>query len=99
YHPGLLIACCRKLKPAPHARAVPAIDIAELALEIGFLVGHHTKADDEGEGHKHRKKPEIVKAKGKSDEPQHHAKVDGIAGKAEGAALDDGRDRSVGGNV
>ena len=35
-----LMPALESLEPAPHARAVPAIDIAELALEIGFLAGH-----------------------------------------------------------
>jgi hypothetical protein len=40
-----------ELQPAPHARAATAIDVAELALEIGFLTGDYTVADDECEGH------------------------------------------------
>src|SRR5262249_28293671 len=38
------------LQPAPYAPAVATVDIAELALEIGFLAGHYAVADDEGEG-------------------------------------------------
>ncbi len=34
------------LQPAPYPRAVVAIDVPELALEIGFLAGDHTVADD-----------------------------------------------------
>jgi hypothetical protein len=41
----------KHLKPALHARAVAAIDVTELALEIGFLAGDYAVADDEGEGH------------------------------------------------
>src|SRR5215472_14039414 len=37
------------LEPAPHTRAVVAIDVAELALEIGFLTRYYAVADDEGE--------------------------------------------------
>src|SRR5215472_13256523 len=33
------------LQPAPYARAVAAVDIAEFALEIGFLAGHDAVAD------------------------------------------------------
>jgi hypothetical protein len=42
---GNVRTACRSreaLQPAPHTRAVVAIDVAELALEIGFLAGHHT---------------------------------------------------------
>ena len=37
----------------PYARAVATVDIAELALEIGFLAGHYAVADDEREWRQH----------------------------------------------
>src|SRR6266508_4280808 len=48
--PETLASWREALEPAPHTRAVAAIDVAELALEIGFLAGDNTVADDEGEG-------------------------------------------------
>jgi hypothetical protein len=38
---------------APYVQAIAIIDIAELAAEIGFLVGHDAVVDDECEGHQH----------------------------------------------
>jgi len=42
------------LQPAPYARAVATVGIAELALEIVFLADHNAVADDEREGHQHQ---------------------------------------------
>src|SRR5687768_1528917 len=81
--------CCHALQPAPHARAVVAIGIAELALEIGFLAGHHAVANDEGAGHECREQPEAVEGNGETDEPKKHAEVDRIAREAVGSGLDD----------
>src|SRR5579859_7144225 len=74
------------LQPAPHPRAVAAIDIAELALEIGFLAGDDAVADDEDEGHQRQQEPEAVEGNGQADQPQHHAEVDGIAREEIGRA-------------
>src|SRR5262249_61432276 len=69
----------RALQPAPYTRAVATVDIAELALEIGFLAGHYAVADDEGEGHQHDQQPEIVERNGQADQTQEQAEVDGVA--------------------
>jgi hypothetical protein len=66
------------LQPAPYARAVTAVDITELALEIGFLAGHHAVADDEREGHQHRQLPDIVERDRQPDKTQEHGEVDGL---------------------
>src|SRR5262245_8181544 len=87
------------LQPAPHTRAVTAIDVTELALEIGFLVGHYAVADDERKGHQHYQQPEIVESDGQADQTQEHAEVDGVAREAVRPALDDGGGRQVGGDV
>ena len=55
-------ASAETLQPAPYARAVATIDIAELALEIGFLSGHDAVADDEREGQQGNQQPEIVES-------------------------------------
>src|SRR5882757_10916796 len=67
------------LQPAPYPRAVAAIDVPELALEIGFLAGDHAVADDKREGHQRHQQPETVEGNGQADEPQHHAEIDGVA--------------------
>src|SRR5215813_9708313 len=59
-------------RQAPYARAVATVDIAELALEIGFLAGHYAVADDEREGHHRHRQPEAVEGNGQADEPQYH---------------------------
>src|SRR5205823_11592362 len=87
------------LHPAPYPRAVAAIDVSELALEIGFLAGDHTVADDKREGHQRRQQPEAVEGNGQADEPQHHAEIDGVAREAIRASLHDGRGRQPGGHV
>jgi hypothetical protein len=55
------------LQPAPYTQAVVAVEIAELALEIGFLAGHDAVADDQREGHQHLQQPEIVERDGQAD--------------------------------
>src|SRR5262252_3210437 len=45
------------LQPAPDMRAVPAVDVTKLALEVGFLASHYTVADDEREGRQHQQQP------------------------------------------
>src|SRR5262249_47607794 len=50
HHESALTRSLLALQPAAYARAVATVDIAELALEIGFLAGHYAVADDEGEG-------------------------------------------------
>ena len=60
-----------QLQPAPYARAVATIDIAELALEIGFLAGHYAVADDEREGHQRQQQPEIVERDAKPIRPRN----------------------------
>src|SRR5215475_11952378 len=87
------------LQPAPYARAVATVDIAELALEIVFLAGHYAVADDERAGHQHYQQPEIVESDGQADQTQEHAEVDGVAREAVRPALDDGGGRQVGGDV
>src|SRR5262249_58183684 len=72
----------RALQPAPYTRAVATVDIAELALEIGFLAGHYAVADDEGEGHQHDQQPESVERNGQADQTQEHAEGDGVAREA-----------------
>src|SRR5215831_5938511 len=89
----------RALQPGPYTRAVATVDIAELALEIGFLAGDYTVADDEGEGHQHDQQPEIVERNGQADQTQEQAEVDGVAREAVRSALDDGGGRQVGGDV
>src|SRR5262245_60030941 len=78
---GFSSAICawRALQPAPYTRAVATVDIAELALEIGFLAGHYAVADDEGEGHQHDQQPEIVERNGQADQTQERAEVEGVA--------------------
>src|SRR5262249_58941735 len=75
------------LQPAPYARAIAAVDIAELALEIGFLAGHYAVADEEREGQQHDQQPEIVERDGQADQTQEHPEVDGVAREAERTAL------------
>ena len=87
------------LHPAPHTRAVATIDITELAPQIGFLAGHYAVADDQREGHKHHRQPEIIERDGQADLTQEHAEVDGVAREAIRFALDDGGGRPVGGDV
>src|SRR5215471_20451919 len=87
------------LEPAPHTRAVVAIDVTELALEIGFLAGDYAVADDEGEGCQRQQQPEAVEGNGQADEPQHHAEINGIAREAVRAGIDDGRARQAGGYI
>lgn len=91
--------CCPSLQPAPHARAVVAIGVAERALKISFLTGHHAVANYKGEGHERPDQPKAVEGNGETDEPEKHAEVDGIAREAVGSALDDGSGRHVGGHV
>jgi hypothetical protein len=79
----------RALQPAPHAGAVAAIDLAEPALEIGFLPRDHAVTDHEGEGHERHQEPGAVEGDGETDERQHHAEVDGIAREAVGPGVDD----------
>src|SRR5262249_38687842 len=43
--PNLRSGGVKGLQPAAYARAVATVDIAELALEIGFLAGHYAVAD------------------------------------------------------
>src|SRR5262245_2604841 len=97
--PATLASWREALQPAPHTRAVTAINVAELALEIGFLVGHYAVADDERKGHQHYQQPEIVESDGQADQTQEHAEVDGVAREAVRPALDDGGGRQVGGDV
>src|SRR6516162_5120798 len=87
------------LEPAPHARAVVAIDVTELALEIGFLTRDYAVADDEGEGCQCQQQPEAVEVNGQADEPQHHAEINGITRQAVRAGIDDGRARQTGGYI
>src|SRR5215471_5004176 len=87
------------LQPAPYARAVAAVDIAEFALEIGFLAGHDAIADDERERHQHHQQPEIVERDSQADQTQEHAEVDGVAREAVRSARDDGGGRPAGGDV
>ena len=87
------------LEPAPHTRAVVAIDVTELALEIGFLAGDYAVADDEGEGCQCQQQPEAVEGNGQADEPQHHAEINGIAREAVRGGIDDGRARQAGGYI
>jgi hypothetical protein len=87
------------LEPAPHTRAVLAIDVTELALEIGFLAGDYAVADYEGEGCQCQQQPEAVEGNGQADEPQHHAEINGIAREAVRAGIDDGRARQAGGYI
>src|SRR5262249_60299235 len=47
----------RALQPGAYTRAVATVDIAQLALGIGFLAGGYTGADDEGGGHHHDQQP------------------------------------------
>src|SRR5258708_38201581 len=87
------------LQPAPYAPAVGAIDITELAFEIGLLAGHDTVADDEREGHQHEQPPDIVERDGEADQDSEHAHVDRVAREAVWSALDEGGGRPVGGDV
>jgi hypothetical protein len=88
---------CEALQRAPHARAVVAIGVAKLALEIGFLTRHDAVANDEGEGRERSEQPEIVEGDSETDELKTYAKVDGIAREAVGSGLDDGGGRHAGG--
>ena len=45
------------LQPAPHMRAVAAVDVTELELEVGFFASHYTVADDEREGRERQRQP------------------------------------------
>src|SRR5262245_60661416 len=86
------------LQPAPYPRVVAAIDVPELALEIGFLAGDHTVADHKCEGYQRHQQPEAVEGNGQADEPQYHAKIDGVAREAVRASLHDGRGLQAGGH-
>src|SRR5690349_2392484 len=77
------------LQPAPYPRAVAAIDVPELAFEIGFLAGDHTVADDKRKGCQRHQQPEAVERNSQADEPQHHAEIDGIAREAVGSSVHD----------
>jgi hypothetical protein len=76
------------LQPAPHARSIAAIDIAELALKIGFLAGDYTIPNDQGERYRYQQQPEGVEGNGQADEAQHHGEVNGIAREPVGAGVD-----------
>ena len=54
------------LQPAPYPRVVAAIDVAELALEIGFLAGDHSIAEDKREEHQRHPQPEAVDGNGQA---------------------------------
>src|SRR6476660_8760598 len=96
---GRALVTSTALQPAPHARAIAAIDLAEPALEVGFLPRDHAVADDEGEGHERHHRPEAVEGDGETDERQHHAEGDGIAREAVAPGVDDGYGGPVGGHV
>src|SRR5215813_9929089 len=99
HHESALPRSLLALQPAPYTRAVATVDIAELALEIGFLAGHYAVADDEREGDQHHQQPEIIERDSQADETQEPAEVDGVAREAVRSALDDGGGRPVGGDV
>src|SRR5579859_4158367 len=83
------------LYPASYARAVAAIDIAELAREIGFLSGYDTVSDHEHERYQRHQQPKAVECDGQADLSQEHAEVDRVARKAIRSMPDDDRGRSV----
>ena len=57
------------LQPAPYPRAVAAIDVPELALEIGFLAGDHTVAMTSSKGTSVINSQRLLKAMAKPMSP------------------------------
>jgi hypothetical protein len=83
-------------QPTAHAGLIAAIDVAELALEIGFLPGDHAVTDDEIEGHQRRDDPQTVEGDREADQAKDHGEINRIAREAVGPVRDDRRCRFVG---
>src|SRR6516164_5253161 len=97
--PGFACATARThawSQPTAHAGLIAEIDVAELALEIGFLAGDHTVTDDEIEQHQRREDPQTVEGDREADQAKDHAEINRVAGEAVGSVRDDRRCRFVG---
>src|SRR5215471_7568815 len=97
--PGFACATARTRawsQPTAHAGLIAEVDVAELALEIGFLAGDHAVTDDEIEQHQRREDPQTVEGDREADQAKHHAEINRVAREAVGSARDDRRCRFVG---
>src|SRR5262249_13850009 len=83
-------------QPTANAGLIAEIDVAELALEIGFLAGDHAVTDDEIEQHQRSEDPQTVEGDSDSDLAKDHAEINGVAREAVGSVHDDHRRRFVG---
>src|SRR5258708_16697549 len=66
----------KALQPAPHTRAVAAIDIAELALKIRFLAGDYTVAADKSERNQRHQHPQPIQPHAPTPKPPPHPPTD-----------------------
>src|SRR5262252_2000751 len=97
--PGFACATARTRawsQPTAHAGLIAEIDVAELALEIGFLAGDHAITDDEIEQHQRREDPQTVEGDREADQAKDHAEINRVAREAVGSVRDDRRCGFVG---
>src|SRR5437879_6135355 len=83
-------------QPTANAGLIAEIDVAELALEIGFLAGDHAVTDDEIEQHQRSEDPQTVEGDSEADLAKDHAEINRVAREAVGSVHDDRRRRFVG---
>src|SRR5262249_25001784 len=83
-------------QPAANAGLVAEIDVAELALEIGFFAGDHAVTDDEIEQHQRSEDPQTVESDSEADQAKNHGEINRVAREGVGSVRDDGRCRFVG---
>src|SRR5262245_48149509 len=83
-------------QPAANAGLVAEIDVAELALEIGFFAGDHAVTDDEIEQHQRREDPQTVEGDSEADQAKNHGEINRVAREAVRSVRDDRRCRFVG---
>src|SRR5215831_4788171 len=83
-------------QPAANAGLIAEIDVAELALEIGFLAGDHAVTDDEIEQHQRHEDPQTVEGDREADQAKGHAEINRVAREAVRSVRDDRRCRFVG---
>src|SRR5262249_47401566 len=98
-HPGFACASAQTRawsQPTARGGLIAEIDVAELALEIGFLAGDHTVTDDEIEQHQRREDPQTVEGNREADQAKEHAEINGVGREAVGSVRDDRRCRFVG---
>src|SRR5262245_18856313 len=83
-------------QPPANAGLIAEIDVAELALEIGFLAGDHAVTDDEQERRQRHEDPRTVEGDREADQAKDHAEVNWVAREAVRSVRDDRRCRFVG---